>query len=165
MGLTKYGLAVGIGYHFGRPDGRQQLLWLRQQIIDLARAPAVRNLRERGWDIAGECALAAKNLAAEKLPGKSKVADAAVPQGRNRGLRVRSWRRPRPYPAAPPTAATPMDTADRAAAAAGSPADGAAPTGFGGRTVAEDSQAAITGTSAPPPVGRVPPTVPRPDRP
>jgi hypothetical protein len=37
----------------------------------------------------GECALAAKNLAAEKLPGKSKVADAAAPQGRNRGLRDR----------------------------------------------------------------------------
>jgi hypothetical protein len=124
MGLTKYGLAVGIGYHLGQPHGRQQLLWLRRQIIGLARRPAVRNLRERGWDVAGECALAARNLAAKKLSGKSKVA----------------------------------------AAATGSPADDAAPTGFGGRTVAEDSQAALTGVVPPPPAGRVPPTVPSADR-
>ena len=176
MGLTKYGLAVGIGYHFGQPHGRQQLLWLRQQIIDLARKPAVRQLGERGWDIAGERALAAKNLASEMLPGKSRVPDAdatapsddidaAVPRGGNRGLRVRSWRRPRPHPVAPPTAETSVDTADQAAAATGSPADGAAPTGFGGRTVAEDSQAVITGMSAPPPAGRVLPSVPTADRP
>jgi hypothetical protein len=111
MGLTKYGLAVGIGYHFGRPDGRRQLLWLRQQIIGLARRPAVRNLRERGWDIAGECALAACNVAARKLRGTSKVA----------------------------------------AATTRSPADSGAPTGFGGRTVTEDSQAAITGMAPPGP--------------
>jgi hypothetical protein len=124
MGLTKYGLAVGIGYHLGQPLGRQQLLWLRQQVIGLARRPAVRKLRERAWDVAGECALAARNLAAKKLPGTSKGA----------------------------------------AAATASSADGAAPTGFGGRTVAEDSQAALTGVTPPPPAGRVPPTAPSADR-
>jgi hypothetical protein len=124
MGLTKYGLAVGIGYHFAQPQGRQQLLWLRRQVIDLARRPAVRQLRERAWAIATERALAARNLAAEKLPAKSKGA----------------------------------------AATTGIPADGAAPTGSGGRTVAEDSQAALTGVAAPPPAGRVPPTVPSADR-
>jgi hypothetical protein len=175
MGLIKYGLAVGIGYHFGQPHGRQQLLWLRQQAIELSRKPAITQLRERGWDVAGERALAAKNLASKKLSGKSKVADAgattpvddtvsAIPQGRNRGLQARSWRRPRPYPVTPPTAETSVDPADQAAAATGSPADGAAPTGFGGRTVAEDSQDAISGMSAPPPAGRVPPTVPPTDR-
>lgn len=176
MGLIKYGLAVGIGYHFGQPNGRQQLLWLRQQITELARKPAITQLRERGWDVAGERALAAKNLASRKLSGKSTEADAgattpvddtvpAIPQGRNRGLRGRSWRRPRPHSLTPPTAGTSVDPADQAAAATGSPADGAAPTGFGGRTVAEDSQAAITGMYAPPPAGRVPPTVPPTDRP
>jgi hypothetical protein len=125
MGLTKYGLAVGIGYYFGRPDGRQQLLWLRQQIIGLARRPEVRNLRERGWHTARERALAAGNAAARKLRGTSTVA----------------------------------------AAAARSPADGGAPAGFGGRTVAEDSQAAITGMVPPAPAGRVAPTVPPADRP
>ena len=175
MGLIKYGLAVGIGYHFGRPNGRQQLLWLRQQITELARIPAVRQLGERGWDVAGEHALAAKNLASEKLSGKSKAADAdattpvddigtAIDRGRDRGLRGR-WRRPRPYPVAPPTAETRVDTVDQADAATGSAADGTAPTGFGGRTVAEDSQAAITGMPPPPPAGRVPPTVRPTDRP
>jgi hypothetical protein len=118
MGLTKYGLAAAIGYHLGQPYGRQQLRWLRQQIIGLARRPAVRDLRERGWDIAGEGALAVSNLVARKLRGKS----------------------------------------TSAAAATRSPVDGAAPNGFGGRTVAEDSQAAITGIVPPPPAGRVAPS-------
>lgn len=118
MGLTKYGLAAGIGYHLGQPDGRQQLRWLRQQIIGLARRPAVRDLRERGWDIAGECALAVSNLVTRKLRGKSRTA----------------------------------------AAATRTPVDDVAPNGFGGRTVAEDSQAAITGIVPPPPAGRVTPS-------
>jgi hypothetical protein len=78
MGLTKYGLAFGIGYHLGRPDGRRQLRWLRQQIIGLARRPAVRNLRERGWDIVGECALDAGNLVARKRRRRRGVAAPAT---------------------------------------------------------------------------------------
>jgi hypothetical protein len=79
MGLTKYGVAAGIGYHLGQPQGRRQLRWLRQQIIGLARRPEVRDLRERGWDVAGDCALAASNLA-RKLRGKSR-ATVAAPRG------------------------------------------------------------------------------------
>jgi hypothetical protein len=118
MGLTKYGLAAAVGYHLGQPYGRQQLRWLRQQIIGLARRPAVRDLRERGWDIAGEGALAVRNLVNRRLRGKSTSAAAAT--------RI--------------------------------PVDGAASNGFGGRTVAEDSQAAITGIVPPPPAGRVAPS-------
>jgi hypothetical protein len=95
MGLTKYGLAAAIGYHLGQPHGRQQLRWLRQQIIGLA-----------------------SNLVTRKLRVKSTTAPAPTP----------------------------------------SPVDGAAPNGFGGRTVAEDSQAAITGIVPPPPAGRVAPS-------
>jgi hypothetical protein len=177
MGLIKYGLAVGIGYQLGQPNGRQQLLRLRQKIVELAREPAIRQLRERGWDIACGHALAAKNLACRKLSGKSEVADAdattpaydtdrADPQGRNRGpLRGRKRGQPRPYPVTPPTAGPSMGNADQAAADTGSTADNPTPTGFGGRTVAEDSEAAISGMYPPPPAGRVPPTVPPIDRP
>jgi hypothetical protein len=151
MGLIKYGLAVGIGYHFGQPHGRQQLLRVRQQIIEFAHKPAITQLRERGWDIAGERALAAKNLASKKLSGKSKLADTdTVPVDDTD-----------PAVANGPSAGTP----DQAAAATGSAADGAAATGFGGRTVAEDSHAAIASASAPPPAGRVPPTDPTTGRP
>jgi hypothetical protein len=152
MGLIKYGLAVGIGYHFGQPHGRQQLLRVRQQIIEFAHKPAITQLRERGWDIAGERALAAKKLASRKLSGKSKVADTDAPM---------------PVDDTDPAVADgpSVGTPDQAAAATESAADGAAATGFGGRTVAEDSHAAITGMSAPPPAGRVPPTDPTTGRP
>lgn len=152
MGLIKYGLAVGIGYHFGQPQGRQQLLRVRQQIIEFAHKPAITQLRERGWDIAGERALAAKNLAAKKLSGKSKIADTDTPM---------------PVDDTDPAVANgpSVGIPDQAAAATGSAADGAAANGFGGRTVAEDSHAAITGMSAPPPAGRVPPTDPTTGRP
>jgi hypothetical protein len=175
MGLIKYCLAVGIGYHFGQPHGRQQLLWLRQQTIELARKPAITQLRERGLEIAGERAVAAKNLAAKMLSGKSRAADAdattpvdddtaAIPWGRDRGLRGRGWRRPRPNPVTPPSAEISVDTPHQADAATGSQGDGAAPTGFGGRTVVEDSRAANTETPASPASGRVPPSVPPTDR-
>jgi hypothetical protein len=77
MGLTKYGIAAGIGYHIGQPAGRRQLRWLSQQVVDLAR-PGVRDLRERGWDIAGDCALATRNLVARTLRGRRSTAAPAV---------------------------------------------------------------------------------------
>jgi hypothetical protein len=104
------------------------------------------------WDIAGERALAAKKLASKKLSGKSEVADTDAPM-------------PVDDTDAAVANGPSVGTPDQAAAATGSAADGAAATGFGGRTVAEDSHAAITGMSAPPPAGRVPPTDPTTGRP
>ena len=152
MTLIKYGLAAGIGYYLGQPEGRRQLVRLRQQVVELIRRPQVKQLRERGWDVAGERALAAKNFASTKLVGKRKAAgnpeaserdnrvddDAAeaAATARHLGIRGLGRRRPRPNPAAPTTVQT--NTPDP-------PASGA---GLGGRT--QDSQAPIREVSGTP---------------
>jgi hypothetical protein len=74
MGMIGYVIAAGIGYYAGQPEGRRQLRILRRHAADLARSPEVRRLRERGWDLVGDGALATKNLAA-KTRSKSNPAD------------------------------------------------------------------------------------------
>ena len=170
MNLVKYGIAVAVGYHLGQPHGRRQLEQLRQQVIQLSKRPEVKRLQERGWDIAGEQALAAKNLASTTLTArKKKTVDPAgaatpvvdhtdpTPRRRTGGLRGRGWRagwwrRPRPNPLSPITAADDAGTTRAPTTATAAATEVGA--GFGGRTVAEDSEAVITGVSAPPPVGR-----------
>ena len=41
MKLLSYGLAVGLGYLLGRPDGRERLAQLGRQAADLTQAVAV----------------------------------------------------------------------------------------------------------------------------
>ncbi|GAA1276710.1 hypothetical protein GCM10009609_44630 [Pseudonocardia aurantiaca] len=65
MGIIGYAIAAGIGYYAGQPEGRRQLTTLRRQAAELARSPEVRRLRERGWDLVGDGALATRNLAAK----------------------------------------------------------------------------------------------------
>jgi hypothetical protein len=73
------------------------------------------------------------------------------------GLGERGWRRPRPDASLSATSA-PDATVEHGAGRS----DGVTgASGFGGTTVAEDSQAVITGIPAPPPAGRTaPPTAP-----
>jgi hypothetical protein len=62
MRLISNAVVLGLGYALGRPDGRHHLGRLRRQAAQLTRHPEVKKLRERGWDVAGEQLLAARNL-------------------------------------------------------------------------------------------------------
>jgi hypothetical protein len=144
MSLIKYGIAAAVGYHLGQPHGRKQLEQLRRQLVQLGKRPEVRQWRERGRDIAHERAPAAKTLAFTTLARKKTVDPAPgaitsvldsndpIPGPGTGRLRRRAsgWRTPRPAPADP---AAPLS-------APHDPGAASAATGFGGRTVAEDSE-------------------------
>jgi hypothetical protein len=135
MSLIKYGIAAALGYYFGQPQGRKQLQQLRQQVIQLSQRPQVKQLQAS----ARERALAAKDRAATTMARKKESAD--------------------------PTPVDPTPLGDTAPISTPEPArTDSAPTGFGGRTVAEDSEAARTGLVPPPPPGRTTPpsSAPRP---
>ena len=170
MSLIKYGIAVGIGYYLGRPDGRRQLVRLRQQAVEIGRRPEVKQLQERGRDIAGERAAAAKNFASQKFAGKDKtakdkvgkheVSDAGIldddptvdpPTTRHRGIRGIGRRRPRPHPASPTTSEISTDVLDPSAPASPVAADDASTEV--GRSGAEVPPATAPGRSAPTPGG------------
>jgi hypothetical protein len=135
MRLFRYAVAAGIGYYAGQPEGRRQLTTLRRRAAELARSPEVRRLRERGWDMVGDGALATRNIAAKarsngnRAGGTPDGESAATTRSGRRVLRGwSSWRRARP------------DTAATADPAAGTgPAELDRPAGFSGTTVAEDS--------------------------
>ena len=103
MGLLTHGIAVGLGYLLGRPEGRQRLAEAGKQAAELRNRPEVTRLTERGKGVAVEQAQAVKD-------------------------KVKARVRPTHFP---PSQDTP------------------APTSLGGTTVAEDSEAAVLGTTAP----------------
>jgi hypothetical protein len=163
MSLIKYGLAAALGYHLGQPQGRKQLEQLRRQVIQLGKRPEVKQWQERGGDIAYERALAAKRRASTTLARKTvdpapgattSVVDSTDPiPGPSTGRFRRpagGWRKPRATPTDPAAPLSALHDADAASAT----------TGFGGRTVTEDSEAARTGVTPPPPVGRPAPPPP-----
>ena len=153
MFLLKYGLAVGLGYALGRPEGRTQLARVGRQAADLTQRPEVARLRERGKDLAAE---QTQKLAGQTQKLKAKVAsrsDATAGSattgtagtdtpgtagtGRRLGLRNTAWRprlsrsRDVHFPSSEDVATTPTPP-------------------LGGTTVVEDSQAAVAGTTATP---------------
>lgn len=79
MGIFRYAVAAGIGYYAGQPEGRRQLTTLRRRAAELARSPEVRRLRERGWDLAGDAALATRNAAAKARRARPDSAATADP--------------------------------------------------------------------------------------
>jgi hypothetical protein len=133
MSLIKYGIAAALGYYLGQPQGRKQLQQLRQQVIQLSKRPEVKQLQ----DSARERALAAKDRAVTSLARKKDSPEPAPADTRMAG--------PTTPIAAPKTGRAESPT-----------------TGFGGRTVAEDSDAARTGLVPPPPIGRTTPPSPAP---
>lgn len=158
MGVLRYAVAAGIGYYAGQPEGRRQLATLRQRAAELARGPEVRRLRERGWDLAGDGALATRNFVAKarskgSAAGGAADGEAAATTGSGHPRVLRgwsSWRRSRRDSTAP-TAGTGSDELDGQA-------------GFGGTTVAEDSKAAVLGLPTPPLAARAQPAAPPEER-
>lgn len=144
MKLLSFGLAVGLGYLLGRPDGRERLAQLGRQAADLTQRPEVVRLRESGKDVATERAQAVK----QKVVARSKNTDSPdSPDSRTggaeagsdvgfaaarprRGLRAPSWR----------------PSFSRSPGAHFPPSEHLAPpTALGGTTVMEDSEAAMLG--------------------
>ncbi|HWM02678.1 MAG TPA: hypothetical protein VNP92_10120 [Actinophytocola sp.] len=64
MGLFAKALIFGAGYALGHPQGRRQLVQLRQQASQLAQDPRVNRAKEQARTVAGDQALAVKNRVA-----------------------------------------------------------------------------------------------------
>lgn len=95
MGLLSHGLAVGIGYLLGQPDGRARLAQAGRHAAELAQRPEVARIRERGKDLAANQAQTVK----QKITARSKGADADAPGDGGTavsdplpGLRPSAWR-------------------------------------------------------------------------
>jgi hypothetical protein len=133
--LSKYGTAVAVG-HFGQPQGRKQLEQRRRH-VQLGTRPEVKQWQERGWDIDYERALAAERLACTTMARGKKTGDPATTSATS----VADDTERRSRLSTSPTLADPTPPISPPEAAG----TGATSTGFGGRTLAEDSEAAITG--------------------
>jgi hypothetical protein len=145
MKLLSHGLAIGLGYMLGRPEGRERLAQVGRQAADLSRRPEVAQLRERGRSLAADQAQAVKQkissrttagAAADTTAADTTAGTAAAPSRRR--LRAPEWR---PRFSRSRTAHFPPTQ------------DIAPPAALGGTTVMEDSEAAVLGT----------PVTPRPD--
>jgi hypothetical protein len=136
MSLLSHGLAIGLGYALGRPQGRARLAQAGRQVADLSRRPEVVRLRERGKNVAAQRAQTVKHklVARSKDPGDTTGPDdAGAPVARHkRGLLSPAWR---PRFSRSPAAHFPP------------PTNAGQPPAVGGTTVVEDSQAAILGTA------------------
>jgi hypothetical protein len=128
VGLTKYAVAIGVGYALGRPDARRRVGQLRGQLAELARHPKAKQLKERARGVAGAQALAAKHLL-KKTSSSTRPADTDE-------------------------SGDPTDRPDSADSSAGPTKSSVVPSNFQqGTTGAEDSQAVIMGI---PPLPRPP---------
>jgi hypothetical protein len=145
MRLVSHGLALGLGYLLGRPEGRERLVQVGRQAADLRQRPEVVRLQERGKGLVVQQTRAVKQkvqaraTSAGDAPGVEDAADAAAPGSvssppvRSRGVLKPSWR-PRGFRRAahfPPSEGT------------------APPVVLGGTTVTDDSKAAVLGMTAP----------------
>jgi hypothetical protein len=68
MGLIRTALVFGAGYTLGRPDAREYLAQLGQR-------PQVKQLRERGWDRAGEAVAVGRRAVASRRSSRPNLAE------------------------------------------------------------------------------------------
>jgi hypothetical protein len=84
VSLFKYVAAAAAGYYLGQPHGQRLVQRLRGKATELVRSPQATQLKERGWDIAGDRASGAINLVRRKRRNGSVAAQdaggAASPQ-------------------------------------------------------------------------------------
>jgi hypothetical protein len=74
VSLFKYVVAAAAGYYLGQPNGRRLVERLRQQATELVRSPQATQLKERGWDLAGDRASDAIKLVRRKRTSGSAAA-------------------------------------------------------------------------------------------
>ena len=133
MGLLSHGIAVGIGYLLGSPQGRQRLNQVGGQVAELGRRPEVARLTERGKSVAVEQVEAVKQKVLAKT--KDAAADEGEPTGDKPARRVPGGLR-----------LSTIRLRRRSANAHFPPSEGAVkPAPLGGTTVIEDSEAALRG--------------------
>ena len=96
MGLLTHGLAAGLGYLLGRPEGRAQLARLGRQTAGLAQRPEVVEARERAQGqiknqaYAVRQKIAARSDANADAPGSDDAPSGVAPARRT--PRTRTWR-------------------------------------------------------------------------
>jgi hypothetical protein len=138
MSLFSHGIAVGIGYLLGTPQGRQRLNEVGRQAGEIAQRPEVARLQERGKALVAEKTEVVKQKVAERKSGApaagaggaEAVGDTARHR-RNLQLPARLRRRSGGAHFPESTGTTP-------------------PASLGGTTVMEDSEAALLGTPVAP---------------
>jgi hypothetical protein len=139
MGLVSHGLAVGVGYLLGRPEGREQVRQVGRKAVDLTGRPEVARLREQAKGVATEKIGTVKQKVATRTAKDTEGGGTTTGGAADSGVRPR---RRLPLP-------TQRLRFRRSRNAHFPASEGtAAPTSLGGTTVMEDSEAAVLGRSA-----------------
>ncbi len=138
VSLLSHGIAVGIGYLLGTPQGRQRLNEVGRQAGEIAQRPEVARLQERGKALVAEKTEVVKQKVADRKASASS-ADAAGVEGTGDAVRPRrNLQLPARLRRRSGTAHFPESTGVTP------------PESLGGTTVMEDSEAALLGTPVAP---------------
>lgn len=127
MGLISHAAAIGIGYTLARPEGRRQLLKLRDQGRQLLQHPRVTRIEDRGRNLATQQINAVTTTVKQRLGRSTPPAPPTAPSVADAET------------VTPPGPRHSIDDDHPGPDASGGVA------GFGGTTIEEDSKAAILG--------------------
>jgi len=138
MSLLTHALAAGVGYLLGQPERRRAV---QARVTELAQRPEAQQLKEKGQALAGQAAQTAKEqaqTARQRLSSGDSTTGGPAQSLRGLGRKLRPGSRgTEPEGTVVVEEYTVVDTT------------GKGPDGFGGRTLAEDSEAVRLGTPPP----------------